>query len=119
MAGVFRNIDPPPPHRPASVYPPAFRAGVGHTPGWKGGGGSIVRKTPDTALYSIYVSTLWFTLSLFKHASLILLLVNTLPEWYIFRQPFLVSSYTLQYCVYLTIAQMVNYEIPWIRTQKL
>ncbi len=25
----------------------------------RGGGGSIVRKTPDTALYSIYVSTLW------------------------------------------------------------
>jgi hypothetical protein len=28
-------------------------------PGWRGVGGSIVRKTPDTALYSIYVSTLW------------------------------------------------------------
>ncbi len=27
--------------------------------GWRGGGGSIVRKTPDTALNSIYVSTLW------------------------------------------------------------
>jgi hypothetical protein len=26
---------------------------------WRGGGGSIVRKTPDTALYSIYVSPLW------------------------------------------------------------
>jgi hypothetical protein len=26
--------------------------------GWRGGGGSIVRKTPDTALYSINVSTL-------------------------------------------------------------
>jgi hypothetical protein len=25
----------------------------------RGGGGSIVRKTPDTALYSIYVCTLW------------------------------------------------------------
>ncbi len=48
MSGVFRNIDPPPPHRLGSVYPPAFGAGVG---------GSIVRKTPDTALYSIYVST--------------------------------------------------------------
>jgi hypothetical protein len=32
MSGVFRNIDPPPPpHRPASVYPPAFGAGGGHT----------------------------------------------------------------------------------------
>ncbi len=26
--------------------------------GWRGGGGSIARKTPDKALYSIYVSTL-------------------------------------------------------------
>ncbi len=29
---------------------------------WRGGGGSIVRKTPDTALYSIYVSTLCLVL---------------------------------------------------------
>jgi hypothetical protein len=26
-----QNSDPPPPHRPASVYPPAFDAGGGHT----------------------------------------------------------------------------------------
>ncbi len=43
MFGVFRNIDPPPPDRPASVYPSAFGAGGGHTRwverGW--GGGSI------------------------------------------------------------------------------
>jgi hypothetical protein len=31
MSGVFRNIDTPPPHRPASVYPPAFGAGGGRT----------------------------------------------------------------------------------------
>jgi hypothetical protein len=32
MSGVFRNIDPPPPHRPASVcVPPAFGAGGKHT----------------------------------------------------------------------------------------
>jgi hypothetical protein len=31
MSRVFQNIDPPPPHRPASVYPPAFGAGGGHT----------------------------------------------------------------------------------------
>ncbi len=30
MSRVFQNIDPPPPHRPASVYPPAFGAGGGH-----------------------------------------------------------------------------------------
>jgi hypothetical protein len=44
MYGVFQNIDPPP-HRPASVYPPAL--------------GSIFWKTSDTALYSTFVSTLW------------------------------------------------------------
>jgi hypothetical protein len=59
MSGVFRNIDPPP-HRPASVYPPpVVRREEDTLAGWRGGGGSIVRKTPDTALYSIYVSTLW------------------------------------------------------------
>jgi hypothetical protein len=52
MSGGFQNIDPPPPHPLTSVYAPAFGAG-------RGGGGSIVWKTPDTALYSIYVSTLW------------------------------------------------------------
>ncbi len=31
MSGVFRNIDHPPPHRPVSVYPPAFGAVGGHT----------------------------------------------------------------------------------------
>ncbi len=40
--------------------PPSFGAGGGHTRrAGKGGGGSLVRKTPDTALYSTYVSTLW------------------------------------------------------------
>jgi hypothetical protein len=67
MSGVFRNIEPLPPHRPASVYPPAFGAGGGHTRGvergW-GGGRSIVWKTPDTVLHStvLYIckySTLW------------------------------------------------------------
>ncbi len=31
MSGVLQNIDPPSPHRPASVYPTAFGAGGGHT----------------------------------------------------------------------------------------
>jgi hypothetical protein len=31
MSGVFRNIDRPPPHRQASVYPLASDAGGGHT----------------------------------------------------------------------------------------
>ncbi len=62
MFDVFRNIDPaagecvpsPPPSPP-----PAFGGGEGTLAGWRGGGGSIVWKTPDTALYSEYVSTLW------------------------------------------------------------
>jgi hypothetical protein len=61
MSGVFRIIDPPPPppYRPASVYPPPLVRGEDTLAEWRGGGGSIVRKTPDTALYSIYVCTLW------------------------------------------------------------
>jgi hypothetical protein len=47
MSGVFLNIPPP-----------TLRRGEDTLAGWRGGGGSIVRKTPDTALSSIYVSTL-------------------------------------------------------------
>jgi hypothetical protein len=56
MSGVFQNIDQPP-HRPASVYPsplPLVR-GEDTLAVWREGGGSIVRKTPDTALYSTYI----------------------------------------------------------------
>ncbi len=61
MSGVFRNIDPPAPLQPGEcvVYPPSLVRGEDTLAGWRGGGGSIVRKTPDTALYSTYVSTLW------------------------------------------------------------
>jgi hypothetical protein len=38
-----------------------FSAGGGHTRWVERGWGSIVRKTPDTALHSIYVSTLCVT----------------------------------------------------------
>ncbi len=38
--------------------PPAFEAGEDTLAGSRGGGGSIFWKTPDTALYSTYVSTL-------------------------------------------------------------
>ncbi len=66
MSGVFPNIDPPAPHCPASVYPPAIGAGGGHTRWAERGWGSIVWvwKTPDTALYYIYVSTLYKALPL-------------------------------------------------------
>jgi hypothetical protein len=37
MSGVFGNSDPPPPHRPASVFPLAVGAGGGHTLWVEGG----------------------------------------------------------------------------------
>jgi hypothetical protein len=46
MSGVFQNSDP---------SPPGVRT---HSLGGEGVGRSIVMKTPNTALYSIYVSTL-------------------------------------------------------------
>jgi hypothetical protein len=55
MSGVFRNIDPI--TRGDCVLPPRLGAGEDTLAGWRGGGGSIVRKMPGTALYSIYVST--------------------------------------------------------------
>jgi hypothetical protein len=61
MSGLASSkiLTPQSPHRPANVYPTAFGAWGGHTR-WveRGGGGSIFWKTPDTALYSTYVSTL-------------------------------------------------------------
>ncbi len=55
MSCVFQNIDPPPTHRPANVTVYPFGAGGEDTlAGWKGGGGSIFWKTPDTALYSTH-----------------------------------------------------------------
>jgi hypothetical protein len=57
VSGVFRNIDPPPPSPPGECVtppPPAFGEREDTPAGWRRGGGSIVRKTPDTALYSKY-----------------------------------------------------------------
>ncbi len=60
MSGVFLNIDPPPPHRPASVYPPPLVRGEDTLAGGEGGG---VNSSEDAkhcyVLYSIYVGTLW------------------------------------------------------------
>ena len=38
--------------------PPPLVRGEDTLAGWRGGGRSIVRKTPDTDLYSMYVNTL-------------------------------------------------------------
>ncbi len=62
MSGVFQNIEPPTPSPPGECIPPPPRLWCGgrtHSLGGKGGGVSIFWKTPDTALYSTYVSTLW------------------------------------------------------------
>ncbi len=58
MPGVFQNIDPPPPHRPASVY--AFGAGGGHTRyRWRGGWGVNILEDARhcSVLHIQYVST--------------------------------------------------------------
>jgi hypothetical protein len=39
MAGVFQNIDPPSPHRPASVYPPPLVRGEDTLARGRGGWG--------------------------------------------------------------------------------
>jgi hypothetical protein len=56
MSGVFRNIVPHPLTARRVCTPLPLVRGEDTLTGWKGGGGSIVRKTPDTALYSKYVS---------------------------------------------------------------
>jgi hypothetical protein len=71
MSGVFRNIDP----HPLTAWgvctpPPPLVRGEDTLAGWRWVGGLIVRKTPDTALYSIYVSTLWISLFAFHFLAL-------------------------------------------------
>jgi hypothetical protein len=58
MSGVFRNIDPHPLTARRVCTPPPLERGGGHTRWVQRGWGSIIGKTPDTALYSPYVSTL-------------------------------------------------------------
>jgi hypothetical protein len=58
MSLVFQNIDLPPPSPPCDCVPPTLVRGEDTITG-----GSIFWKTRDTALYSTYVSTLWFRLS--------------------------------------------------------
>jgi hypothetical protein len=66
MAGVFQNIDPPPPTARRVCTPRLWCGGRTHSLGGEGDGGSIFWKTSDTALYSTYVSTLWLTLYSFS-----------------------------------------------------
>jgi hypothetical protein len=50
MSGVFQNIDPPPPHRPACVY----GAGEEHSLGGEGVGGQSFGRR-QTQLYSLHI----------------------------------------------------------------
>jgi hypothetical protein len=58
MSGVFHNIDPPPPHCPASLYPPppAFGAGEEHIR-WVGLGGQYFGRR-QTQLCTLHMSVL-------------------------------------------------------------
>ncbi len=53
LSGVFRTFDPPPPLHPVSVSSPRTKGGAYTLAGRWGGGGSIVRKTPDIGLVSL------------------------------------------------------------------
>jgi hypothetical protein len=52
VSGVVRTVDPPPLLHQASVSSPRTKGGGVHTPGRRGGGGSIFWKTPDIGLAS-------------------------------------------------------------------
>ncbi len=54
MSVVFQNIDPPPPHRPASVYPPPLVRGEDTFAGWRGGWGvNISEDAKDSSVLYI------------------------------------------------------------------
>jgi hypothetical protein len=55
MSGVFQNIDLPPPHRPASVYPPAFGAWGGHSHWVERGVGGQYFGRPQTLLCTLHM----------------------------------------------------------------
>jgi hypothetical protein len=68
MPGVFQNIDPPPPSLAGEcVPPPPFAGGGGgtHFTRWpERRWGVYSLEDPDTALYSIYVSTKYFVIKM-------------------------------------------------------
>jgi hypothetical protein len=65
MSGVFRNIDPHPltPRRVSTPPPPRLWCGGRTHSLVERGWGSIVRKMPDTALYSVYIICKYFVFS--------------------------------------------------------
>jgi hypothetical protein len=57
MSGVFQNIDPPPPHRPAKVYPSPLVRGEDTLAGWRGGGGQYFGRR-QTQLCTLHMQVL-------------------------------------------------------------
>jgi hypothetical protein len=79
MSGVFQHIDPPTPSSPGECVPAAFgEGGRTHSLGGEGWG-SIFWKTPGTALYSTYVSTLCLIL---KTMTIYFCRQYLLMQWY-------------------------------------
>jgi hypothetical protein len=68
MSGVFRNIDPPPPHRPASVHHPAFSAGGGHTRWVERGWG--VNSSEDARHCSVLYICKYFVVGMMKEGEI-------------------------------------------------
>jgi hypothetical protein len=76
-------------HRPASVYPRAFGAGGDTLAGWRGGGGSIFWKTPDTC--SVLYIRKYFVL---LHNSL----SKSVTSYFDKTKSYLVIRYCYRYC---------------------
>jgi hypothetical protein len=53
MAGVFKNIDPHPPLRPASIYPNLLVRGEDTLAGWRGGGVNILEDARHSSVLYI------------------------------------------------------------------
>jgi hypothetical protein len=68
MSGVFQNIDPPPPHRPASVSsPPPLLRGEDTLAGWRGGLG--VNILEDARHCSVLYIRKYFTAQTLQESS--------------------------------------------------
>ncbi len=68
MAGVFQNIDPPPPSPPGECVPPAFGAGEGHTR-WLERGGCGHNILEDVRHSSVLYVRKYFVNKFFKNQS--------------------------------------------------
>jgi hypothetical protein len=69
MSGAFQNIDPPPPHPLASVYPttPPMVRGEDTLAGWRGGWGGGVNIFEDARHSSVRYICKYFVLYILEH----------------------------------------------------